>query len=152
MAAGSWCGSYRAQAPAHLSPVQPARVRLALHQMADTHQAVAARTRAQGTERLPDAVGREVGPADHPGDRARFARQRQELGRLCRTGEHLNQDRPVDSGRRGERREVGHGEVPADGGHPGAVQPRLRPPGELPEVVVCVDPDYAPPAWSNGVA
>src|SRR5690349_23762524 len=124
--------------------------------MADAHQVRAAGTRTQRLERLPDAVGREVGPADYSGDRARLACQGQELGRLGRAGEYLDQDRPLDPGRRGQRGEIGEGEVPPDGVHPGAVQPRLRPPAELPDVMVRVDPDHGPPAVTceagNGVA
>jgi hypothetical protein len=142
---------HRAQTPPHVRTGQPAWVRLALHQVADAHQVCAAGTRTQGIECLRKAAGREVGPADHPGYRARLARQGQELGRLGRAGEHLDEDRPVDSGRCGQRREIGEGEVPADGGHPGAVQPRMRPPAELPDVMVRVDPDHVPPAMACGV-
>jgi hypothetical protein len=139
------------QAPPHVGTGQPAWIRLALHQMADAHQVRAARTRTQGIECLRKAVGREVGPADYPGDRAWRARQGQEFGRLGRAGEHLDEDRPVNSGRCGERGEIGEGEVAADGGHSGVVQPRMRPRSELPDVMVRVDPDHVPPAMACGV-
>jgi hypothetical protein len=139
---------HRAQAPPHVRARQPAWVRLTLHQMADAHQVRAAGTRTQRIECLRKAAGREVGPADHPGDRARRAHQGQELGRLGRAGEHLDEDRPVDSGRCGERGEIGNGEVSADGGHPGVVQPRMRPPVKLPDVMVRVDPHHVPPAMA----
>ena len=107
---------HRVRAPPHVRTGQPARVRLTLHQVADARQACAARSRAQGGERLRNGSGGKVGPADYAGYQIRLTRQGQELGRLGQAGKHLDENRAVDADGLGVQREVGQGEVPTPPG------------------------------------
>ncbi len=122
-------------------PVEPARIRLVLDQVADSDEPAAPGHLPQPRDLGRHVGGGQVGPPHHARDHAGLGRQGEELLGFRRAGQHLNQNAGTHPVFRADPGEVREAEPAAQRGEP--VEPAVRPGIGIPYVMVRVD-DHVP--------